>query len=163
MPKPSEQNPVDQILTREKELETQLAALTDEAFHAETGAIIAKATAAGASADEIAAGESVERGDLARKYHSERSIAYATLSRHRQESWPTFRELFLLPALAKWEADIAQAQQDVSDLRKRWPSLDLEFNKDWAAQAVSQLESQIDSLSTSGHQSLGDFFTTFNK
>jgi len=131
---------VTAILSREKELKEQLRPLEGDSFWNARAAALEGARQSNPTAEEIAAATEAVDGRLEQKMFGQRQILSSILQKHREESFPTFRDEFLVPALETRKARRAQLDQDITALRVNYPGLRVSYDQTWDEGTISQLQ-----------------------
>ena len=149
------------ILDREAYLLSEMSKCSREAFEAE------KHRRLEAARDGSAAPEAIkhlaEVNKLEKEMHETREALYHALHGLRESGYPTLRDEVLKPILIKRQERREQLDKDVQDLRKKYPGLEVEYDRSFDSGSLSVLRDYCTRNDiVSGHMSLADMVAGYS-
>jgi len=129
------------ILDREAELVAQIAELGSEAFDVIKHERLESVRDGKATPDSIKA--VAELSKLERDRHEMREAQYHALQGVREAGFATIRDEVIKAMLAARIARREQLNSDVQDLRKKYPGLDVSYDKSWDSGSLNALRELV--------------------
>jgi len=129
------------ILDREAELVAQIAELGSEAFDLIKHERLEAVRDGNASPESIKA--VAELSKLEKDRHEMREAQYHALQGVREAGFITIRDEVIKLMLAARIARREKLDSDVQDLRKKYPGLDVSFDKSWDSGAIHHLRELV--------------------
>jgi hypothetical protein len=149
------------ILSREAELKNKLADFSDEKFYAARDAALSKARKGNASPEDLEEAAAAVDGRLVASFHGLREAISLSLEAHRIESFPVFRDEFIVQALEDRKARREQLQKDVSNLNLHYPGANVRFDATFDEGAIQQLQAFAWSDNGNGFTDMGSIVSYY--
>jgi hypothetical protein len=130
---------VAELLKREAELVKSQNRFNDADFNAEWDRRIQAGRSAAATEEDIQRMAALLDGSWKKSYWGQREAITFALDGFRNESFITFRDEFLIPALEEREDRREKLDQDVEELKAKYPGLKIVFDEKYDSASIEGL------------------------